>query len=270
MKLSDLVRALEGGGIEDAAREARLLFSHVTGTPPHRLIGDDPACDDPRLSDLLARRLSRIPLAYLVGEVGFYRETYRVTPDVLIPRPETELLVEKAIGMLPDHARFLDLCCGSGCVGISVLCNRPRVFCDAVDLSPEAVALTRENGERNGVSSRLSAALADLFALPAAFSGYDAVLSNPPYIARGVIPSLSPEVQTEPHIALDGGPDGLAFYREIIRRLPSLLVPSGFCLCEIGYDQGDAIKALAVKGGYSAEIFPDLAGLSRVALIRKP
>ncbi|MBO6020003.1 MAG: peptide chain release factor N(5)-glutamine methyltransferase [Clostridia bacterium] len=269
MTLSDVRRRLTDAGIGDADAEARLLFSHVSGLPAHRLIGGDPVCDDPRLNELLQKRLARVPLAYLLGETAFFRETYRVTPDVLIPRPDTERLVEEAIARVPRGARIADLCCGSGCIGISTLASRPDLTCDAIDLSPAAVALTRENAKRNGVSSRLSATCADLFALPAEISGYGAILSNPPYIARAVIPTLSPEVRSEPRAALDGGEDGLAFYREIARRLPSLLIPGGIALLEIGYDQADAVARIFSDEGFSATILPDYAGNPRVAVLSR-
>ncbi|MBR5044412.1 MAG: peptide chain release factor N(5)-glutamine methyltransferase [Clostridia bacterium] len=269
MTLSELRRRLSDAGIEEAEPEARLLFSHVTGLPAHRLIGCDPDCSDLALDALLARRLEHIPLAYLLGEAAFYRETYRVTPDVLIPRADTELLVDEAIKRLPAGARFADLCCGSGCIGISVLKNRPDLTCEAIDLSPAAVALTRENGERNGVSDRLAVSCADLFALPADFSGYDAILSNPPYIARSVVPTLSPEVQNEPATALDGGKDGLAFYREIVRRLPSLLVSGGVALLEIGYDQADAVTKIFSGIGCAPSILSDYGGNPRLAVLTR-
>ena len=270
MTLNELRRRLSDAGIEDAGAEARLLFSHVAELPAHRLIGGDPDCDDPRLAELLSRRLARVPLAYLIGEVAFFRETYRVTPDVLIPRSDTELLVEEAIKSLPTEARFADLCCGSGCIGISVLANRRDLTCEAIDLSPAAVALTRENAERNGVADRLTAQCADLFALPADFFGYDAILSNPPYIASGVIPTLSPEVLHEPAQALDGGEDGLSFYREIARALPRLLVPNGLALLEIGYDQADAVTRILSDYGATPSIYPDYCGNPRLAVLTRP
>ncbi len=270
MTLSELRRRLADGGIEDADVEARLLFCRVTGLPPHRLIGGDPACDDPALNALLEKRLSREPLAYLLGEADFFRETYRVAPGVLIPRADTERLVEEAIARIPRGARICDLCCGSGCIGISTLANRPDLSCVSVDLSPEAVALTRENAERNGVSDRLSAVCADLFALPPEISRFDALLCNPPYIARGVIPTLSPEVLREPEAALDGGDDGLDFYREIARRLPDLLKPNGLALLEIGYDQEGAVSALFRAVGALPTVLSDYGGNPRVAILSRP
>lgn len=270
MTLSELRRRLADGGIGDAEVEARLLFCRVTGLPPHRLIGGDPACDDPALTSLLERRLSREPLAYLLGEADFFRETYRVTPDVLIPRADTERLVEEALARVPRGARICDLCCGSGCIGISTLANRPDLTCVSVDLSPEAVALTCENAERNGVADRLFAVCADLFALPPEISRFDAFLCNPPYIARAVIPTLSPEVLSEPRAALDGGDDGLAFYREIARRLTDLLKPGGLALLEIGYDQADAVTTLFRAAGAAPTILSDYGGNPRVAILSRP
>ena len=270
MKLSELRRRLSGAGIEDADVEARLLFSHVAGLPAHRLIGGDPGCNDPALEDLLARRLDRVPLGYLLGAVDFFRENYRVTPDVLIPRPDTELLVGEAIKRIPTGARIADLCCGSGCIGVSVSANRPDLTCLSIDLSPAAVALTRENAARNGVSDRISAVCADLFSLPADISGFGALLCNPPYIARAVIPTLSPEVLHEPKAALDGGEDGLDFYREIARRLPALLAPGGIALLEIGYDQADAVKTIFSDVGSPPEILSDYGGNPRLAILSRP
>jgi len=270
MKLSDLRLRLAAAGIDDPETEARLLFAHVTGQPAHRLIGGDPDCGDPALEELLAKRLSRVPLQYLVGSVDFFRETYRVTPDVLIPRPDTELLVEEAIKRIPAGARIADLCCGSGCIGISVLANRPGLTCVSVDLSPAAVALTKENAEKNGVSDRISVVCADLFSLPADLSGFGALLCNPPYIARSVIPTLSPEVLHEPKTALDGGEDGLDFYREIARRLPTLLAPGGIALLEIGYDQADAVKELFAGVGAPPEVLSDYGGNPRLAILSRP
>ena len=270
MTLSDLRRRLAAGGIEEADAEARLLFCRVTALPAHRLIGCDPDCGDPALDALLARRLAHEPLAYLLGEAAFFRETYRVTPDVLIPRPDTERLVEEAIGRIPRGARIADLCCGSGCVGISTLANRPDLTCVSVDLSPAAVALTRENAQRNGVADRLSAVVADLFSLPADLRGFDAILCNPPYIARAMIPTLAPEVLQEPREALAGGDDGLDFYREIARRLPSLLAPNGLALLEIGYDQAEAVTAIFRADGISPSILLDYGGNPRVAVVGRP
>lgn len=270
MTLSELRRRLSGAGIEDAETEARLLFSHVSGLPAHRLIVGDPVCGDPALEALLVRRLERTPLAYLLGETAFYRETYRVAPGVLIPRPDTELLVETAIKRIPAGARVADLCCGSGCIAVSVLANRPDLFCTAIDLSPAAISLTRENAERNGVSDRIAVSSADLFSLPSGLSGYDAILSNPPYIRRAVIPTLSPEVLSEPRIALDGGEDGLDFYREIARRLPSLLVPRGLALLEIGYDQADDVSRIFAGIGCSPSILLDYGGNPRVVVLSRP
>lgn len=268
MYLSELTRALSEGGIEDAAREARLLFSHVTGTPHASLFGCDPASDAPALLHLRDRRLRHEPLQYLIGEVGFCRETYRVSPDCLIPRADTELLVEQAIHLLPRGAHFADLCTGSGCIAISTLAARTDCTADAYDIAEKALALAEENAVCNGVSDRLCLLTRDL--LRESLDGvYDAILANPPYIRSAVIPTLAPELAFEPSIALDGGADGLDFYRAILAGADSHLSDRGFLLFEIGYDQNDAIRNLATAYGYRADVAIDLNGNPRCAHLKK-
>lgn len=268
MHLSDLTRALSEGGIEDAAREARLLFSHVTGAPYASLFGCDPASDAPALTDLRDRRLRREPLQYLIGEVGFCHETYRVSPDCLIPRADTELLVEQAIRLLPEGARFADLCTGSGCIAISTLAARTDCTADAYDIAEKALALAGENAVCNGVSDRLRLLARDLLREP--LDGvYDAILANPPYIRSAVVPTLAPELAFEPRIALDGGRDGLDFYRVILAGADLHLSDGGFLLFEIGYDQSDDIRDLAASYSYRADIATDLGGNPRCAHLKK-
>ncbi len=268
MKLSDLTRALRAAGIEDAPTEARLLFSFVTGVPAAHLVGCDPVSDDPALAEALARRTRREPLHYITGEVGFWHETYRVTPDCLIPRADTECLVEAAVGHLPRGAHFADLCTGSGCIAVSTLASRTDCTADAYDIAENTLALARENAERNGVAARVRFRRRDL--LTEEIDGvYDAILSNPPYIRSDVLGTLAPELSFEPRIALDGGEDGMIFYRAILSRAGAHLVEGGFLLFEIGYDQGGAITRLAEEHGYRAEVTHDLGGNPRCALLRK-
>lgn len=245
--------ALQEAGIENAAHEARLLTEAFRGEA---------------LATAVARRTSREPLQYILGEWGFWRETYEVSPDCLVPRPDTEHLVERAIALLPEGARFADLCTGSGCVAISTLCSRPDTTALAVDLFPRTLALATRNAARNGVAERVQLLQADVLQAPPSVGEFDAILSNPPYIQRSVVDTLSDEVLREPRAALDGGEDGLDFYRAILTAWRKTLRTGGFFLFEIGYDQGEALRALAREMGLGAEVFRDYGGNDRVVLIR--
>jgi release factor glutamine methyltransferase len=266
MTLRDICARLASAGIEDAAGEARLLFCHFASLSPAALLADpDADCRAPALEDALRRREAREPLAYILGEVGFYGEVYTVGPDVLIPRSDTECLVEEAIRLLPPHSRFADLCTGSGCVAISILCHRPDLTADAFDVSPAALCVARENARRNGVAERVRFLERDILQhFPE--ERYAAIVSNPPYIAAGVIPALSPEVQREPHIALDGGEDGLVFYRAMLKHRHR----GTPLLWEIGYDQEEDVRRLAEEAGLSLRILRDLGGNVRVAHLFDP
>ena len=268
MKLSDLTRALRTAGIENPATEARLLFSFVTGASPAQLVGCDPASDDPRLAEVLARRVRHEPLCYITGEVGFCHEVYRVTPDCLIPRADTELIVETAVRLLPHGAHFADLCTGSGCIAVSTLASRTDCTADAYDIAEKALAIAGENAVRNGVAGRVRFLHRDL--LTGEPDGdYDAILSNPPYIRSDVLPTLAPELSYEPRIALSGGDDGMDFYRAILSRAGKHLKKGGFFLFEIGYDQKEAVLSLASQHGYRAEVTYDLGGNPRCAYLQK-
>ena len=240
-------------GIENAEMEARMLCE---------------AFSDEALTCAVERRCGGYPLQYILGEWGFWREEYEVSEHCLVPRPDTEHLVEKAIAMLPNGARFLDLCTGSGCVAISTLASRPDTTALAVDLFEPTLALAGRNARKNGVADRLELARADVLCDPVIQGPFDAILSNPPYIPDAVVPTLSREVQHEPSAALCGGRDGLDFYRAIVEKWRTLLSPDGFVLFEIGYDQADALRALAAEHGLSAEVFRDYGGNDRVVLLR--
>ena len=249
MKEFEIKAALDAAGFENARGEARLLAERF---------GDDvPA-------DVVRRRLDHEPLQYLLGEWWFRRERYHVSPDCLIPRADTETLVEEAIRHLPQGARFLDLCTGSGCVAVSTLCERPDATAVAVDLFENTLALARRNAAENGVAERCAFCRADVLADPPELGLFDAVVANPPYIPEAVVPTLSAEVQHEPPAALCGGPDGLNFYRAMLTRWARLLKPGGFWLFEIGYDQADALRRLAAEHGLSPAVTRDLGGRDRV------
>ena len=267
MKLSELRATLAAAGIEEADVEARLLFSHVTGLPASRLFGDDPATDDSALTEALARRTAREPLAYILGGAPFYRSVLAVGEGCLIPRADTERLVEIAIRELPHGAHFADLCTGSGAIAVTVLAERPDTTALAVDVSDKALAFAAENARRLGVTDRLTLRRLDLLAeIPDGC--FDAILSNPPYIPSAVVPTLSPEVGHEPALALDGGDDGLVFYRRLLSFRPCLR-DGGFFLFECGYDQEAAMAALAEAHGMRHTPFYDYGKNYRGALFRK-
>ena len=266
MTLRDLHLRLCAAGIEEAALEARILFCHFAACSPAALLADPAVdCASPELEDALRRREGREPLGYILGEVGFFDETYTVTPDVLIPRSDTECLVEEAIRLIPPHSHFADLCTGSGCVAISILCHRPDLTADAFDLSPAALRVAEKNARRNGVADRIRFFERDLL-LSFPEGPYSAIVSNPPYIARDVIPTLSPEVKREPTIALDGGEDGLVFYRAMLEHRS----PGTPLLWEIGFDQEALIRRLAEDFDLSVRILKDLGGNARVAHLFDP
>ncbi len=206
------------------------------------------------------------PLAYVIGEWYFYGLTFKLNRACLIPRPDTEHVVEAAIGKIPKNGRFADLCTGSGCIAVSVLKNRPDLSAEGYDISEAALSAARENAALNGVSAQFSAL--DVLNAEPQEEIYDAVVSNPPYIRSDVIPTLS-TVQREPAAALDGGKDGLVFYREIVRRYKSALKKDGSFIFEIGYDQGRDIKRIAEENGFSCEIMKDYGGNDRVAVLMR-
>ncbi len=269
MTRRELIEKLVLAGIEAADVEATLLFSYFGGiTAAECMASPLLSLDTPLFLLAVERRLAREPLAHILGYTDFYKETYHVTPDVLVPRPDTECLVEHAIHLLPRSARFADLCTGSGCVAISVLASRKDTTADAMDVSERALLVAAQNAVQNGVPSRVRFLRKDLLCEPLCEGPYHAILANPPYIPKKELKALSPEVQREPAIALDGGEDGMVFYRRFLRDFTSSLLPDGFFLFEIGFDQGDAICALAGECGMTATVFPDYGGRDRVALVR--
>jgi release factor glutamine methyltransferase len=271
--LNQIIERFVSCGIENADDEARMLAAYVTRLDPCalRVLADSPLPDpDGRLAMLVARREAREPLQYLLGTWGFWRQEYEVSPDCLIPRPDTETLVDYAVRHLPRGARVLDLCTGSGCIAISLLCERPDLTGVAVELYERTLALAKRNAVRNGVTEeRLTLLQGDVLRgdFLAGLGTFDAILSNPPYIPTATVATLAPELAFEPHAALDGGEDGLLFYRRILQSdYRAALREDGFFAFEIGYDQGDVLRALA--DGDRCDIVRDLGGCDRVAAIR--
>lgn len=268
---------LRAAAIEGPRAEARLLLGEAMGVPPDSLLRDARAAVPPeaaaRFTGLLKRRLAGEPMAHLLGHRGFWTLDLAVSPATLIPRPDSEALVEAALDAFPDRQaplRVLDLGTGTGALLLAVLAEYPRGFGIGVDLVPEAAALARANATRNGLADR-AAFLAGDWA--AAIRGrFDLVLSNPPYIESGAIPALMPEVaRFEPASALDGGPDGLDAYRRLTAALPEVLMPSGWAILELGAGQAGAVAALAHAAGLEpGRPRADLGGIARALPLQAP
>ena len=269
MKFSDAVKKLSDAGIEDARREARTIFTSLGGYSFADLVGTDLKTGNATVIDAVERRAKREPLQYVIGKVDFYFETYKVTPDCLIPRQDTEILVNLAVKMIPEGERFIDLCTGSGCIAISTLKNTKDTTAVALDLSPSALKIARENAELNGVGDRITFIEAD--ALGERVEGeFFAVLSNPPYVTEPAYGALEPELYFEPRMALVGtDEDGAGFYRRIAEMYSTAIKDGGFIAFEIGYDQAAPLEDLAERIGMRCEIIKDLCGNDRVALFRK-
>ena len=273
MTYSTLCQLLKNAGIDSPEWDAAQLLQHFFQADILTLrTSPDTDYSSPDFDFAVQKRLAREPLQYILGDWSFFRQTYEVSPDCLIPRSDTEILVEKAIQLLPQGAYFADLCTGSGCIAVSVLAERPDTNAIAVDKFEGTLSLATRNANRNGVSNRFTALCADVLAddfFPSDVP-LDAILSNPPYIQSDIISTLSPEVQAEPRVALDGGKDGLLFYRSILQHAERWLKPHGMVLLEIGYDQGEAIRSLATTHGFAnCQIFQDLNALDRVVLLSK-
>ena len=272
MNYNELISRLFAISGEDSEFEARVFIESFTDFEfsfvlSHRDI--DLKSDE--LLTALQKREAHIPLQYIVGKWDFYRQTYKVNENCLIPRADTEILVEKAIELLPKDANFLDLCTGSGCIAISTLCERKDTSALMVDKFQETLEVAQENAVLNKVESRVNAMLFDVLCDENALEGhlFDAILSNPPYIRPEVIETLSEEVKKEPYAALFGGDDGLIFYNKIVSSYSKFLKKDGFFLFEIGYDQADDLRRIAKENGFNCQIFKDYSKNDRVAYLTK-
>jgi len=265
--------SLSAAGIAVPRLEARLLVGHVLGGGVEAVVGDPqrPLTRDQqsRLDALTARRVWREPLAYILGNREFWSLPIRVTADTLVPRPETETLVEAVLAWVEARrggeaeTRILDLGTGSGCLLVALLSELPRARAVGVDLSAAALAVARDNAEALGLARRASFAVGDWG--NAFTGGFDLVVANPPYVRDAELATLAPEiVRFEPRLALDGGTDGLAAYRAIVPQLRRLLVPGGAAFLEVGAGQAPPVAAmLAGHGMQDVDIKTDLAGVGR-------
>ncbi|MCA3727520.1 MAG: peptide chain release factor N(5)-glutamine methyltransferase, partial [Phenylobacterium sp.] len=220
-----------------------------------------------RLDDYLARRIQREPVSHILGRRGFWNIMLGVTPHVLTPRPETEVIVDHALRLFPEGRpfRILDLGVGSGAILLAILAERPAARGLGVDVSEDALAVARDNAASLGLSGQVALLRGDWTA-GLAEADFDLVVSNPPYIATPVIETLDPEVRVyEPRLALDGGPDGLDAYRRLAPEILRVLRPGGRFLVEIGYDQKAAVEDLFRQAGaVEVETLPDLSTHDRV------
>lgn len=280
MTYNELFAALCAAGIGDDSecrREAALLAEHFGGIRaselPYRRNED---MESLALQSALERRINREPLQYILGEWEFFGLPFRVTPDCLIPRPDTELLVTTAMRLLPLKAHFADLGTGSGAVAVSILKNRPDVSATAADISPCALAVARENAKRHGTLERCTFICADMLSsdffkrLP---HPIDAVISNPPYIPTDELApgKIQPELCFEPELALCGGKDGLDFYRQLIPRSAAtgVLSEEGFVLFEVGAGEAQDVAQMGKNVGFFPQIFRDLGGIERAVLLSR-
>ena len=257
---------LKDNGLEEAGLDAWLLLEYKTGKNRAYYFahGDEPVSDETAAEylELIGRRAGHIPVQQLTHQAFFMGYEFYVNENVLIPRQDTETLVEEALKVVKPEMKVLDMCTGSGCIIVSIVHNIPEVEGTATDISKQALLVAKENAKLNQVSVTFERS--DLF--DNVTGTYDVIVSNPPYIRTGEVVKLMPEVQEfEPMEALDGKEDGLYFYRKIIKECKAYLKPGGHILFEIGYDQGEAVSGLLKEAGFkNVTVIKDLAHNDRV------
>ncbi len=273
MKYSEIVKALNSYGIENSDTEAEIILNHLFGVNKSHIIFDrEREYEDGKIAPILEKRREHIPLQHIIGKWYFMGREFYVSPDCLIPRPDTEVLVENAIRELKSGGSVADLCTGSGCIGISMLIYREDISSMLLcDISKNALNMAKKNAIANTVSNKCTFLCGDITRdLPN--TKFDMIVSNPPYIPSKDIISLSEEVKKEPMLALDGGEDGLDIIRFLIGEGLSYLNKNGKMLIEFGYDQGRVMHTLLTERQKSGrikhyEILKDYGGNDRVALI---
>ena len=301
MTILDVIRRstefLAGRGVDSPRLQVELLLAHVLKLPRLKLyLQFDRELTEAELNplrDLVKRRGQREPLQHLTGTAAFLAHEIKVTREVLVPRPETEMLAQLAVQKLSaaggqpmaseadrmPAARCLDFGTGSGCLAIAIAAACPETEVHAIDKSPAALTIARENAASNGVAGRIAFLEGDGFAALAAHpsSGirlppFDLVVTNPPYIPTAEIATLDPEVRDhDPRLALDGGADGLDFYRRLATEAVPWLVPGGWLLAEFGDGQAEAVSGIFTGAGWSSEgVEKDLSGRERVLIVRSP
>ncbi len=270
--LRDGAARLAAAGVGNPALDARLLLAFATGLDQASLVGGrDRRIETGGYDALVARRAAREPLAFITGRQGFWTLDLEVSAATLIPRADSETLIEAALAAFPERGRVrrvLDLGTGTGCLLLAALSEFPAAWGLGVDRTPDAAALARRNAARLGFEGRASFAVGDW--AEAVGGRFDLVLSNPPYIEAGDMPGLMPEVaQFEPRGALDGGPDGLDAYRALACALGRLVAPGGVAIIEIGAGQAEAVGGLAQLAGFRPTFRNDLGGVARAVVLDK-
>ena len=275
-KIRDLLKngqeMLEAKGKDGASFDSRALLSFVMDIPfrdvPLRLDSEVTEEQEGSFRELLMRRLAGEPLQYITGEQEFMGLSFHVDPRVLIPRLDTEILAEEALRYIGEGShRVLDLCTGSGAIGLSIAKLADGAQVTLTDVSCDALEVARLNAKKLGVEDKVTFVRSDLF--EAVDGSFDLIVSNPPYVRSDIIPTLDTEVKDhEPMLALDGGADGLDIYMKIVKEAADHLDENGCLMMEIGFDQADDIKKLIKEEGRFGEVrvIKDLAGLDRVAV----
>lgn len=274
--LKDATHALDNAGVADARREASSLLSHIIARDRTFLISHaEDRLDDRELGEFaaaIARRAAGEPAQYITGVQDFYGRSFRVTPDVLIPRPETELLVEAALQVMQTNAVVCDVGTGSGCIAVTLLCERADARAVGLDISEAALLVARENASEHTVENRILFKVSDCFdALDQNTDQFDLIVSNPPYVSAAALPGLQREVRDfEPLVALTAGQDGLGVIRRLLTEAPEFLKGNGHLMMEIGFDQGERVRNLINPAVWTLNnILPDLQGIPRIVVLQK-
>ena len=273
MRLIDVKRKILGAleDVDGKARESELILSHLYGLDLNQLhlkLFDDVEPSD-ELDAILSRRTAGEPLEYILGNTVFCGLDFAVSPDCLIPQSDTEVVADEAIAHIKDGQRFIDLCTGSGCIAV-VISKKTGAVGTAVDISEMALDIAEKNAKINGVSEKIGFVCADILTDTSFFDGekFDLVVSNPPYVKTADIPSLSSEVRHEPFIALDGGDDGLLFYKRIIDIAPSLMKNDGSLVLEVGCDTSKSVCGLLESNGFEYTVIKDYGNNDRCVFAR--